>query len=184
MRSSRTTENWKVSEGTGGDPGMAESGGQGRGWGQEAWPQRGEAQGSGPSPSSLASPPSLSDPDHGPITAAGGWEPRLGYSAAPRLGNCPRQWCLHILHQVSTILRELLARADILPACSSLGEAGLGAHLLISLSISSFSRLQGKSLFGFSGSHSYSPITVESDFSNPLYEAGVSPSPTPGVPHL
>lgn len=138
MRSSRTTENWKVSEGTGGDPGMAESGGQGRGWGQEAWPQRGEAQGSGPSPSSLASPPSLSDPDHGPITAAGGWEPRLGYSAAPRLGNCPRQWCLHILHQVSTILRELRARADILPACSSLGEAGLAAHLLISLSLFPF----------------------------------------------
>ena len=42
----------------------------------------------------------------------------------------------------------------------------------------SFPRLQGKSLFGFSGSHSYSPITVESDFSNPLYEAGVSLSPT------
>uniref|UniRef100_A0A7N4P6L4 Seizure 6-like protein 2 n=1 Tax=Sarcophilus harrisii TaxID=9305 RepID=A0A7N4P6L4_SARHA len=37
-----------------------------------------------------------------------------------------------------------------------------------------YTKLQGKSLFGFSGSHSYSPITVESDFSNPLYEAGVS----------
>ncbi|XP_054390814.1 seizure 6-like protein 2 isoform X6 [Pongo abelii] len=35
-----------------------------------------------------------------------------------------------------------------------------------------YTKLQGKSLFGFSGSHSYSPITVESDFSNPLYEAG------------
>lgn len=58
----------------------------------------------------------------------------------------------------------------------------LGAHLSISLSISSPPRLQGKSLFGFSGSHSYSPITVESDFSNPLYEAGVSPAPAPGVP--
>lgn len=57
MRSSRTTENWKVSEDAGGDPGLAETGGQGRGWGPEAWPQRGEAQGSGPRPSSLASPP-------------------------------------------------------------------------------------------------------------------------------
>ncbi|XP_006977137.1 seizure 6-like protein 2 isoform X2 [Peromyscus maniculatus bairdii] len=35
-----------------------------------------------------------------------------------------------------------------------------------------YTKLQGKSLFGFSGSHSYSPITVESDFNNPLYEAG------------
>ncbi|EGW09878.1 Seizure 6-like protein 2 [Cricetulus griseus] len=47
-----------------------------------------------------------------------------------------------------------------------------------------YTKLQGKSLFGFSGSHSYSPITVESDFSNPLYEAGVSPSPPLGMPHL
>lgn len=47
-----------------------------------------------------------------------------------------------------------------------------------------FPRLQGKSLFGFSGSHSYSPITVESDFNNPLYEAGVSPSPPLGMPCL
>nr|XP_017535969.2 seizure 6-like protein 2 isoform X9 [Manis javanica] len=46
-----------------------------------------------------------------------------------------------------------------------------------------YTKLQGKSLFGFSGSHSYSPITVESDFSNPLYEAGVSPSPTLEEPH-
>ncbi|XP_006877959.1 PREDICTED: seizure 6-like protein 2 isoform X6 [Chrysochloris asiatica] len=35
-----------------------------------------------------------------------------------------------------------------------------------------YTKMHGKSLFGFSGSHSYSPITVESDFSNPLYEAG------------
>ncbi|XP_044869216.1 seizure 6-like protein 2 isoform X1 [Mauremys mutica] len=37
-----------------------------------------------------------------------------------------------------------------------------------------YTRFQGKSLFGFSfsSSHSYRPITVESDFSNPLYEAG------------
>uniref|UniRef100_A0A452GVA2 Uncharacterized protein n=1 Tax=Gopherus agassizii TaxID=38772 RepID=A0A452GVA2_9SAUR len=39
-----------------------------------------------------------------------------------------------------------------------------------------YTKFQGKSLFGFSfsSSHSYRPITVESDFSNPLYEAGVS----------
>ncbi|KAJ6653365.1 hypothetical protein lerEdw1_009266 [Lerista edwardsae] len=39
-----------------------------------------------------------------------------------------------------------------------------------------YTKVQGKSLFGFSfsSSHSYSPITVESDFNNPLYEAGVS----------
>lgn len=49
---------------------------------------------------------------------------------------------------------------------------------------STFPRLQGKSLFGFSGSHSYSPITVESDFSNPLYEAGVSLFPPLGMPHV
>uniref|UniRef100_A0A8C4PPI6 Seizure related 6 homolog like 2 n=1 Tax=Equus asinus asinus TaxID=83772 RepID=A0A8C4PPI6_EQUAS len=42
-----------------------------------------------------------SDPDHRPITAAGGWEPRLGHPAAPRLGHCPRQWHLCILHQAS-----------------------------------------------------------------------------------
>ncbi|OCT58420.1 hypothetical protein XELAEV_18002358mg [Xenopus laevis] len=37
-----------------------------------------------------------------------------------------------------------------------------------------YTKFQGKSLFGFSfpASHSYSPITVESDFNNPLYEAG------------
>nr|XP_006011396.1 PREDICTED: seizure protein 6 homolog [Latimeria chalumnae] len=37
-----------------------------------------------------------------------------------------------------------------------------------------YTKLQGKSIFGFSfsSSHSYSPITVESDFNNPLYEAG------------
>lgn len=65
MRSSRTTENWKVSEATGGDPGLAESGGQGRGWGQEARPRRGEAQGSEP--------------------RAGGWEsPGLNLAPAQR----------------------------------------------------------------------------------------------------
>lgn len=48
MKSSWTTENWKVSEGTGGDPGLARSGGQGIGLGQEARPRRDEAQGSGP----------------------------------------------------------------------------------------------------------------------------------------
>ncbi|TFJ96420.1 uracil-DNA glycosylase [Platysternon megacephalum] len=39
-----------------------------------------------------------------------------------------------------------------------------------------YTKFQGKSLFGFSfsSSHSYRPITVESDFSNPLYEAGVT----------
>lgn len=58
------------------------------------------------------------------------------------------------------------------------GGEGLGVHLLTPPS--PFPRLQGKSLFGFSGSHSYSPITVESDFSNPLYEAGVSPC-SPGA---
>ncbi|XP_078201241.1 seizure 6-like protein 2 isoform X18 [Callithrix jacchus] len=47
-----------------------------------------------------------------------------------------------------------------------------------------YTKLQGKSLFGFSGSHSYSPITVESDFSNPLYEAGVSNPPAPEEPPL
>lgn len=42
-------------------------------------------------------------------------------------------------------------------------------------------RCQGKPLFGFSfsTSHTYSPITVESDFNNPLYEAGVSRRPPP-----
>ncbi|KAM6451237.1 seizure 6-like protein 2 isoform 2-T2 [Liasis olivaceus] len=37
-----------------------------------------------------------------------------------------------------------------------------------------YTKFQGKPLFGFSfsSSHSYSPITVESDFNNPLYEAG------------
>ncbi|KAM4698391.1 seizure 6-like protein 2 isoform 1-T1 [Rhinophrynus dorsalis] len=37
-----------------------------------------------------------------------------------------------------------------------------------------YTKFQGKSLFGFTfpASHSYSPITVESDFNNPLYEAG------------
>ncbi|XP_067419950.1 seizure 6-like protein 2 isoform X2 [Emydura macquarii macquarii] len=37
-----------------------------------------------------------------------------------------------------------------------------------------YTKFQGKSLFGFSfsSSHSYRPITVESDFNNPLYEAG------------
>ncbi|KAM6389890.1 seizure protein 6 homolog, partial [Rhynochetos jubatus] len=37
-----------------------------------------------------------------------------------------------------------------------------------------YTKFQGKTLLGFSfsSSHSYSPITVESDFHNPLYEAG------------
>ncbi|XP_043942251.1 seizure 6-like protein 2 [Protopterus annectens] len=37
-----------------------------------------------------------------------------------------------------------------------------------------YTKLQGKTFFGFSfaNSHSYSPITVESDFNNPLFEAG------------
>ncbi|XP_074427449.1 seizure protein 6 homolog [Larus michahellis] len=37
-----------------------------------------------------------------------------------------------------------------------------------------YTKCQGKPLFGFSfsSSHSYSPITVEGDFNNPLYEAG------------
>jgi hypothetical protein len=38
MRSSWTTENWKVSEATGGDPGLARLGGQGRGWGRRPDP--------------------------------------------------------------------------------------------------------------------------------------------------
>lgn len=129
----------------------------------------------------MTSPPPTSDPDHRPIKTAGGREPRLGHPAAPRLGHCPRLWRLHILHQVSTT-EGAVAGADILPAWWV--RWGWGAHPSISLSISSLPRLQGKSLFGFSGSHSYSPITVESDFSNPLYEAGVSPFPAPGVPHL
>lgn len=45
MRSSWTTENWKVSEGISGDPGLAESGGQESTGGQEARSRRGEAQG-------------------------------------------------------------------------------------------------------------------------------------------
>lgn len=129
----------------------------------------------------MASPPPTSDPDHGSNKTAGGREPRLGHPAAPRLGHCAGLWRLHILHQVSTISGSCGRGRH--PACP-VGEVGLGAHLSISLSISSLPRLQGKSLFSFSGSHSYSPITVESDFSNPLYEAGVSPSPAPGVPHL
>lgn len=121
----------------------------------------------------MTSPPPTSDPDHRPIKTAGGREPRLGHPAAPRLGHCPRLWRLHILHQVRTT-------EGILPACWV--SWGCGGHLSISLSISSLPRLQGKSLFGFSGSHSYSPITVESDFSNPLYEAGVSLSLPPESP--
>lgn len=152
MRSSRTTENWKVSEGTGGDPGLDESGGQGKGWGQEARPRRGRAQGrrlgeprAQPSPSSVASPPPSSDPDHRPITAAGEWESRLGHPAAPRLGHCPRQWRLHILHQVRTVLRELWPGQTSCPAwCRSLGEGLLGDHLSISLSVSSISQAAGK----------------------------------------
>uniref|UniRef100_A0A8C9A6H9 Seizure related 6 homolog like 2 n=1 Tax=Prolemur simus TaxID=1328070 RepID=A0A8C9A6H9_PROSS len=42
-----------------------------------------------------------SDPDYRPVSAAGGWEPRLGHPAASRPGHCPRQWRLHILHQAS-----------------------------------------------------------------------------------
>lgn len=111
-----------------------------RGPGQEA----GRGKWAGPSPSSLASP-LPSDPDHRPIAAAGGWEPRLGHPAAPRPGHCPRQWRLYILHQVSTLVGELLARADVLPAWHrSLGEGGWGAHLSISPSISSLSQTTGK----------------------------------------
>lgn len=97
-----------------------------QGPGQEA----GRGQWAGPSPSSLVFP-LPSDPDHRPVAAAGGWEPRLGHPAAPRLGHCPRQWRLHILHQVSTLLGKLLARADVLPAWHrSPGEGGVGGSPL------------------------------------------------------
>lgn len=111
-----------------------------RGPGQEA----GRGQWAGPSRSSLASP-LPSDPDHGPVEAAGGWEPRLGHPAAPRPGHCPRQWRLHILHQVRTLLPELLARAAVLPGWHGRqGEGVLGAHLWISPSVSSLSQTTGK----------------------------------------
>uniref|UniRef100_A0A2I3TWE8 Seizure related 6 homolog like 2 n=2 Tax=Homininae TaxID=207598 RepID=A0A2I3TWE8_PANTR len=42
-----------------------------------------------------------SDPDHRSITAAGRGEPGPGHPAASRLGHCPRQWRLHLLHQAS-----------------------------------------------------------------------------------
>lgn len=93
MRSSWTTENWKVSEGTGGEPGLAESGGQGRGRGQEARPRRGEAQGSRP--------------------RAGGWE-------SPGLGPAPAHWpLLSPVTQTTDPSRQLeggnLALAILLP---------------------------------------------------------------------
>lgn len=115
MRSSWTTENWKVSEGAGGDQawpgweGKVKAGGRRPGPrgvrprvqdpGQEA----GRAQ-EWVQPGLICCSSSLcSDPDYRPITAAGGWEPRFGHPVAPGLGHCPWQWCLHILHQVSAL---------------------------------------------------------------------------------
>lgn len=53
--------------------------------------------------------------------------------------------------------------------------AGVAIYDIFSLLLS-VCRLQWKPLFwkSLSHTHSYSPITVESDFNNPLYEAGVS----------
>lgn len=169
-------------------------GGQGQGWGQEARPQgvRPRVQGPGQEagraqewvqPCLTCYPSSLpSDPDYRPVPAAGRWESRFGHPVAPRLGYCPRQWCLHILHQVSALLLTV-GKGRCHTWCENQVRGFKDSHMVSPLS-PPFSRLQGKSLFGFSGSHSYSPITVESDFSNPLYEAGVSPSPPLGMLHL
>ena len=109
-------------------PGPGGVGPRVQGPGQEA----GRAQGSA-RPSSMASPPPSSDPDHRPITAAGEWEPRLGHPAAPRLGHCPRQWRLHILHQVRTILRELQpGQTSCLPGAEA-WVRGVGASPLYKL---------------------------------------------------
>lgn len=194
MRSSWTTENWKVSEGAGEDQAWPGWEGKVKAGGRRPDPRgvRPRVQGPGQEagraqewvqPCLICYPSSLpSDPDYRPIKAAGGWEPCFGHPVAPRLGHCPRQWSLHILHQVSTLLLT-----DGQGRCHTWrGNHVRGfkdSHMVRPLS-PLFPRLQGKSLFGFSGSHSYSPITVESDFSNPLYEAGVSPSPPLGMPHL
>ncbi|KAH0626406.1 hypothetical protein JD844_001367 [Phrynosoma platyrhinos] len=63
------------------------------------------------------------------------------------------------------------------PLCKVAYEELLDGRKLEGLSTGTENKLQlfqGKTLFGFSfsSSHSYSPITVESDFNNPLYEAG------------
>lgn len=58
--------------------------------------------------------------------------------------------------------------------------APLSSSLPVSLSVC---RWQWKPLFwkSLSHTHSYSPITVESDFNNPLYEAGVRCSQPSGI---
>uniref|UniRef100_A0A8C2D9G7 Seizure related 6 homolog (mouse)-like 2 n=1 Tax=Cyprinus carpio TaxID=7962 RepID=A0A8C2D9G7_CYPCA len=72
---------------------------------------------------------------------------------------------------------------NLLHSCllfSSSALAPLSSSLPVSLSVC---RWQWKPLFwkSLSHTHSYSPITVESDFNNPLYEAGVRCSQPSGI---
>ncbi len=72
---------------------------------------------------------------------------------------------------------------NLLHSCSLFSSSALTA-LVSSLPVSlSVCRWQWKPLFwkSLSHTHSYSPITVESDFNNPLYEAGVRCSQSRGI---
>lgn len=110
MRNSWTTENWKVSEGAGGDQawpggeGEVKAGGRRPGPGgvksrvQAPGQEAGRAQEWAQPWFICCSSSLLSDPDYRPITAAGGWESCFGHPVAPGLGHCPWHWCLRILH--------------------------------------------------------------------------------------
>lgn len=111
------------------------------------------------------------------------WEHCFSNNSANHPGD-PLDWRdLHVLYKVSTLwnLKEHLGSL-LLSRLLLIWENDLTfLHLrseqcIIPFLAHSICRLEWKPLFwkSLSHTHSYSPITVESDFNNPLYEAGVS----------
>lgn len=109
------------------------------------------------------------------------WEHCFGNNSANHPGH-PSDWRnLHVLYKVST-QSDIESLINLHKFIQSLWcSVCLCSHQSTIMNkldflTNSICRLEWKPLFwkSLSHTHSYSPITVESDFNNPLYEAGVS----------
>lgn len=109
------------------------------------------------------------------------WEYCFGNNPANHPGHPPDWRNLHVLHKVSD-LHSSVSAVQTLQHCfpnvlhiSSWWPVHWN-RMWLHFVLHSICRLEWKPHFwkSLSHTHSYSPITVESDFNNPLYEAGVS----------
>lgn len=109
------------------------------------------------------------------------WEHCFGNNSTNHPGHPPDWRNLHVLYKVSSQIflhsPPLSLQVTVMKILQPFCLCRLCAFFFFFNSLTlSICRLEWKPLFwkSLSHTHSYSPITVESDFNNPLYEAGVS----------